>query len=436
MKSKLRLAALGLLLCWQSLQAQITIAAASGPQVGDTIHRKWDDNPTVVPGAAGAAMVWNFTTVAVSDSNTTRVVTPSATPWSGYFPGANQAMTSDNVNYVYLNSGTANVVLQGLAGDLLGNGNNLQVPFAPTPVIQQYPIAFGNTFMDNYGFDVTTSGNTWAVYQIRMKRLSEVRDTIDAWGEVTTPIGTYNCLRHKHIDYSLDTVWIKLLFFSPWTIYSIDPDTTVSYSWLGEESGLPIAELTLDSARVPDRFTWTMVPPAPVALFSWVDQGNGNVAFTDLSGNSPASWSWDYGDGSALGTAQHPNHAYLGNGTYWACLTVTNVTGSNFYCDSVTVTGFVAADASVSQSSMIAIAPNPAADWVTVSHDQNGNAEGMHLQCLDAQGKLVMDHAMPASADANAVRMDVSSLPAGYYFLLLLGNDGQPLGRAKLAIAR
>lgn len=77
--------------------------------------------------------------------------------------------------------------------------------------------------------------------------------------------------------------------------------------------------------------------PATVADFSWVNPNGGLVNFTDLSSNNPTSWSWDFGDGSALGTAQNPSHVYSSNNTYNVCLTATNGGGSNQVCKNVVV---------------------------------------------------------------------------------------------------
>src|SRR3954467_1818981 len=40
-----------------------------------------------------------------------------------------------------------------------------------------------------------------------------------------------------------------------------------------------------------------------------------NVAFTDLSTNTPTSWAWDFGDGGTS-TVQNPTHTYATPGTY------------------------------------------------------------------------------------------------------------------------
>ncbi len=49
--------------------------------------------------------------------------------------------------------------------------------------------------------------------------------------------------------------------------------------------------------------------------------------FTNTSTGSIVSWSWNFGDGSPLGTTPNPTHAYGSNGTYNVVLTVTNSFG-------------------------------------------------------------------------------------------------------------
>lgn len=70
---------------------------------------------------------------------------------------------------------------------------------------------------------------------------------------------------------------------------------------------------------------------APVADFS-ADAISGmsplTVQFTDLSTNTPTSWSWDFGD-SASSTEQNPSHIYATAGIYTVTLTATNSAGSD-----------------------------------------------------------------------------------------------------------
>ena len=75
------------------------------------------------------------------------------------------------------------------------------------------------------------------------------------------------------------------------------------------------------------------VPDAPVADFTGTPTSGYRpltVKFTDLSTNSPTSWSWDFGDGdSTNATVQNPIHTYNSAGTYTVELTATNGGGSD-----------------------------------------------------------------------------------------------------------
>ena len=80
-------------------------------------------------------------------------------------------------------------------------------------------------------------------------------------------------------------------------------------------------------------------PLPPVAQYSGTPTSGTaplTVNFTDLSTNSPTSWSWTFGDGGSS-TAQNPGHVYASAGTYTVSLTATNAYGS----DVETKTGYI-----------------------------------------------------------------------------------------------
>ncbi|XOV67406.1 MAG: PKD domain-containing protein [Fluviicola sp.] len=54
-----------------------------------------------------------------------------------------------------------------------------------------------------------------------------------------------------------------------------------------------------------------------------------NINFTDLTANSPTTWSWDFGDGVGTSSAQNPSYSYATAGTYTVTLTCTNAEGSD-----------------------------------------------------------------------------------------------------------
>lgn len=75
----------------------------------------------------------------------------------------------------------------------------------------------------------------------------------------------------------------------------------------------------------------------------------GSLNFTSTSTNYPASYSWNFGDGTPVSTTQNPVHQYATAGTYAATLTVTNQWGSTTSTP-VTVTVNAQDDATFSYS--------------------------------------------------------------------------------------
>ncbi len=129
----------------------------------------------------------------------------------------------------------------------------------------------------------------------------------------------------------------------------------VEYMWLAEQAGKSadvqhilqdVIPHVMDTAQtVPDWSNHDIVyeearhelaeligpTQAPHARFQGTPTtGSGplTVAFTDLSTNSPTSWSWDFGDGSTS-TEQNPTHVYTSLGGYSVSLTVANAQGSD-----------------------------------------------------------------------------------------------------------
>ena len=80
--------------------------------------------------------------------------------------------------------------------------------------------------------------------------------------------------------------------------------------------------------------------PSPVASFtSNVTTGVAPLAvqFNDTSSNSPTSWNWSFGDGSAGSNLKNPVHTYSVPGTYDVSLNASNAAGSN----TKTIAGYV-----------------------------------------------------------------------------------------------
>jgi PKD repeat protein len=74
------------------------------------------------------------------------------------------------------------------------------------------------------------------------------------------------------------------------------------------------------------------------ASFATYDSTANVIYFLPNSPSQDLIYSWDFGDGSALGTSMYPNH-YFSNGTYNVCLSVYNMVDSCFdqFCQTIVV---------------------------------------------------------------------------------------------------
>jgi hypothetical protein len=88
---------------------------------------------------------------------------------------------------------------------------------------------------------------------------------------------------------------------------SLDPLITITYTTGGGGSA-PVASFTCTKnfLRIPN-----------------------SVTCTDSSTNTPTSWSWDMGDGSAAKTTQNVTYPYMKRGIWGITLNATNAQGSN-----------------------------------------------------------------------------------------------------------
>jgi len=260
---------LSIALTSQSLWGQISLDQSDMPSVGDYIPRK-SDTMTVLPGPGGSGpnQVWNFTTLsAYVITENTSVVSVASTPNGNQFGNSNMAMTNDNASYLYFNKNAQSFSTQGFSGDLLGTGV-INAVFNPDLTLHQFPRTFGSIFSDTYVIDVTVPGASInpLLSQINFKRTSVVHDTTDAWGQLTTPHGTYDVLRIHTMEVFSDSIWAQPIFPPTWNLVSTSIDTTHSYSWVGKGGKLAIAEMSFDTLGLPKIFKWTELPGIGVGL--------------------------------------------------------------------------------------------------------------------------------------------------------------------------
>ncbi len=375
---------LSLFLCTYAAQAQITFLStdiATAPWTN--VMQKDTQTGAVNFGNRGANQVYDFHTLQNHVPDTLFYETPTSTQLSSV-PGATLALTGDHNTYIFAKNQTA--LYSYVGGQAVYNGTTLLTPFSPIDTGYKFTTAYGQHFGGTYGFTTSRPGSDFgqpSIYMVRITNTTTYTDTIDGWGKVITPLGTYDCLRQHRVEHSstlLEYSLCSICGYSNVPTSSTLPanpivSNTNTYYYLTKEAHGSVISFTNDANGNPKTASWSKTPPTPVANFGYTTGASGSVAFHDSTTGTPVTYSWNYGDNTTNGTAASPTHSYAANGTYYVCLTVTNVSGTSTHCDSVHITNIVAATTPPTAGNDTASLLQPGTVTINVlANDVNHNA--------------------------------------------------------------
>jgi hypothetical protein len=125
------------------------------------------------------------------------------------------------------------------------------------------------------------------------------------------------------------------------------------------------------------------------------------------SGNSPLTYSWNWGDGSPTDNIALPSHTYANAGTYTICLTIADANGcSDVYVNVIAPTGIPER----SEPAIFSVYPNPATDEIVVHFEKE---EQHYIVLRNMLGEIVVE-VINSSAEE---KINVSGLEGGIYFI-------------------
>ncbi len=156
-------------------------------------------------GNAGANQNWNFAQTVFTLIDTLDIVTIAQSPLGQVLPG-------DRV--LLRNSGNINAAYLGISGNTLLHhgdaGSSSQLPRLHGMPQMQFPLTFGQSNSGQYA-TVTAFyigiplGTPYVVDSVRRRTVTHYQYTFDAYGSVTTPLGTFTALRKRLWTYEVDS---------------------------------------------------------------------------------------------------------------------------------------------------------------------------------------------------------------------------------------
>ncbi|RMG43553.1 MAG: T9SS C-terminal target domain-containing protein [Methanobacteriota archaeon] len=250
--------------------AQITIDITEYPHDFGHTFTLYDANSangfSVNLGTPGGPQTWTFNeTMFPGGIPTTQVVVdPATTPFGNDFPASDHAWFSHDSldgsdDYVYFDLTSSELHLLGLGSHT--QNVDTAIVFDNPSTVATFPLSLNDSWNDQYtiSFTVDSLGLTLDVVVS-----NTTNTTIDAWGTIDIPLGTFECLRAQQFITQITTVY---LFGIP---LFADTTNTIQYSWLGENHGI-LATVTSFDGETDPNFTLAedvmfQVPTGPTGI--------------------------------------------------------------------------------------------------------------------------------------------------------------------------
>ena len=182
--------------------AQITVTESDIVSIGDIVYQGVDSMPSnsITTGNSGPNQTWDFSSLQDMEVDITEVISPVGTPYENIHPDANMCIEIDN-ELMYLDKSSTGL-------EMVGYGNvPLNMLMIPLPLVYGLSQQSGpNTNMQvfpNFGIPdslapfISLNPAYDQLDSIKINAVITSEFNVDAWGNVTIPLGTFDALRLK-----------------------------------------------------------------------------------------------------------------------------------------------------------------------------------------------------------------------------------------------
>jgi len=258
-------------------QGQITINSSNVVDVGDDVQIASDTlGIGITLGASGANQTWDFSTVSEHELDTLYFQDPASLAGNGNFSSSNMGMidTSEDSVYFFLTKNSSILRIDGSYAIQDGTG----ITFPYESMLITFPSTMGTSYNESWnGILLNIFIGQLGIDSLKVTRGSETSSTIDGWGDVTTPLGTFASLRQITQENSIDTTWIYqagswgIIDATTATVLEVDPisyDTTRNASWWSNDPStkFPIIQINYEADGSINSADWLKATPNPLGI--------------------------------------------------------------------------------------------------------------------------------------------------------------------------
>jgi hypothetical protein len=245
---------------------QITVDVNDFADGGDTVRLSTANNPGIDFTTTGANMSWDFSDLSAEGQELVEYKDVSlAGPLVSFTFGAfadetyqatNYTAATDipldaagqflpiNINEVnqFAKHSDSAVGLVGLAINV--EGNDIPVPSDTIETKYVLPLNFGDAY-NSRGYTYLNMNPIFNLIWIQYRQRSS---TVDGWGSISTPYGTFDCIRVKHEIAETDSVLIDFAGTGTpiWIELPVPP--SVEYEWIAKNELAPVLSIRTTNA--------------------------------------------------------------------------------------------------------------------------------------------------------------------------------------------
>jgi hypothetical protein len=185
-------------------------------------------------GSSGAGQSWSFDPAQFPGGAVleTVVVDPAATQFADSFTVADfawkQAHPFEPITWVQYFDQTANELL--FLGIAVIQADTQEVGvLAPARKSAVFPMTYNTAWTQS---ESDTAASDTAGFTLTMISHTLITDSVDAWGTIQVPSGTFPCLRIQNNTYVTITMLLNGFPLNSWTV------RTITYNWVAENVGI------------------------------------------------------------------------------------------------------------------------------------------------------------------------------------------------------
>lgn len=210
--------------------------------------------------SAGANQAWDYFLLQNDFKDTLSVVKVDETPFVDSFPNAEFALTSNFSKYFFESLSPEGARIEGFSNYNPITMQSRITRFDFAGYSMPYPLTFG----DSYGFDYAYEIYFGAQNSIipvnadtgKVKSNVNIEISVDGFGVLAIPAGSFNALRFKQNSLQTDSVYV-LNASNTWELDQVLVDSTISYLFFSKNIGASLLTITTRSGEVSSTYYLT-----------------------------------------------------------------------------------------------------------------------------------------------------------------------------------